>query len=101
MFFSFVIALALVAAVSAHGRWKCPSPRDALDEAGNHSKCSSFILKANVIGSYHHCTPNHHPTLAINSSPHQLITPTQFGSTTRPTSTPPAGPSQASGASAR
>lgn len=28
--------LALVSTVSGHGRWKCPSPRDALDDNGQH-----------------------------------------------------------------
>lgn len=33
-----VIALSATATVlvSAHGRWKCPLPRDANDEYGNH-----------------------------------------------------------------
>eukprot|EP00601_Ochromonadales_sp_CCMP2298_P028581 CAMPEP_0173331910 /NCGR_PEP_ID=MMETSP1144-20121109/4061_1 /TAXON_ID=483371 /ORGANISM="non described non described, Strain CCMP2298" /LENGTH=272 /DNA_ID=CAMNT_0014276739 /DNA_START=277 /DNA_END=1095 /DNA_ORIENTATION=+ len=48
--FSFVIALALVAAVSAHGRWKCPSPRDALDEAGNHIRFDNTANKYAACG---------------------------------------------------
>mmetsp|Transcript_21890 Transcript_21890/g.23858 ORF Transcript_21890/g.23858 Transcript_21890/m.23858 type:complete len:266 (-) Transcript_21890:195-992(-) len=31
-----VIALVSIVKVEAHGRWKCPGPRDALDESGKH-----------------------------------------------------------------
>jgi hypothetical protein len=33
-----LLVVALCVAVNAHGRWKCPGPRDALDTSGNHIK---------------------------------------------------------------
>jgi hypothetical protein len=32
----FIAILICLIKVSGHGRWKCPTPRDALDSEGNH-----------------------------------------------------------------
>jgi hypothetical protein len=34
--FKVLSATTFFVTVSAHGRWKCPAPRDANDENGNH-----------------------------------------------------------------
>lgn len=38
MFKIISLSSTFIVLISAHGRWKCPSPRDALDENGNHIK---------------------------------------------------------------
>lgn len=38
MFKVLSLSATVTVLVSAHGRWKCPAPRDALDENGNHIK---------------------------------------------------------------
>ena len=56
MFTSFlpilVIALTVVVKVNAHGRWKCPAPRDALDEDGNHIGFDNTGNKYAACGMY-------------------------------------------------
>lgn len=37
-FFILFLALNIASVVQGHGRWKCPPPRDALDNDGNHIK---------------------------------------------------------------
>ncbi len=34
--FKALSATTILVTVSAHGRWKCPAPRDVNDENGNH-----------------------------------------------------------------
>ncbi len=53
-FNNLIVLLAFIAnllAVSAHGRWKCPLPRDANDESGNH------ITFDNTANKYAACGP--------------------------------------------
>jgi len=38
MFLSILVVIAVFASANAHGRWKCPSARDALDANGEHIK---------------------------------------------------------------
>lgn len=49
-----VVLLAVLAAVSAHGRWKCPTPRDALDSSGNHITFDNTGNKEGACGPQSH-----------------------------------------------
>lgn len=47
---TILVLVAFLANVSAHGRWKCPGPRDALDENGVHIKNANTGNKNGACG---------------------------------------------------
>lgn len=51
MMLQILSCIAILASVAAHGRWKCPPPRDALDESGQH------ITFENTGNKYAACGP--------------------------------------------